>query len=162
MKFSYPTRKSDIILNGLNLTIRPKETLALVGPSGGGKSTVISMILRLYDPDNGSLSLDGVPFSELNLKWLRERIAIVEQSSTLYPGTIFENIAMGLKGATMADVERAAKQAHAHEFITSFDEGYNTHVGDSGNQLSGGQRQRISIARLVGCDCRHESNAIRR
>lgn len=139
LHFAYPARPNDTILHGLSLKIKQGQTVALVGPSGGGKSTVLSMILRLYDPISGDVKLDGTNLKDINLRWLRNQIAVVEQSTTLFPGTILENIALGKQDATLEEVVNAAKLAHAHDFIMSFPHGYDTSVGDAGNQLSGGQ-----------------------
>ena len=147
--FSYPTRPGIEIFKGLNLSIRQGETLAIVGPSGGGKSTVIQLIERFYDPISGNVELDGVDLTKLNLKWLRDQLGLVSQEPTLFNTTIGENIKYGYPGATQKEIEEAAKKANAHDFITSFPAGYDTKVGENATQVSGGQKQRIAIARAL-------------
>ena len=149
LKFSYPSRPGQIALNHLSLSVKPGETVALVGPSGAGKTTVFQMLLRYYDPQSGRISLDGVPIAQLSLESLRERIGIVPQDSTVFSSSALENIRYGKPGATDAEVIAAAKAAHAHDFLTLLPEGYNTFLGERGVRLSGGQRQRISIARAI-------------
>ena len=147
--FAYPNRPDAKVLNGLNLEIRNGETIALVGQSGGGKSTVISMIERFYDPSSGSITFEGDNIKDLNIKSLRNQVGVVSQEPTLFNASIRENIRMGFPSATQEDIEYAAKQANAHDFITSFENGYNTQVGEGGLQVSGGQKQRIAIARAI-------------
>ena len=125
------------------------QTVALVGPTGSGKTTVIRLLLRFYDPQQGSLNLDGQPLEALDLATLRQSIAVVGQHPTLFPGTVAENITYGRPGATRAQVEAAAKVAEAHAFIQTLPQGYDTRVGEDGHNLSGGQRQRVAIARAV-------------
>lgn len=149
VKFTYPSRPENIIFDGLNLTVRKGETLALVGPSGGGKSTVIQLIERFYDPDSGVVSINGIPLPDVNVKSLRNEIGLVQQEPTLFATTIAENIAYGLPGATQAQIEEATKLANAHDFIMSFPDKYQTQVGERGTQISGGQKQRIAIARAI-------------
>lgn len=149
VKFAYPARPGNIIFDGLNLTIREGETLALVGSSGGGKSTVIQLIERFYDPSEGFVALNGTPLPEINVKSLRNLIGLVQQEPTLFATTIAENITYGLPGATQAQIEEAARLANAHDFIMSFPYGYQTEVGERGAQISGGQKQRIAIARAI-------------
>ena len=141
VKFAYPTRPNKPILNNFKLTVKKGETLALVGPSGGGKSTTIGLIERFYDPDEGSIEFEGVDVKDLNLKWYRDQIGIVSQEPTLFSGSIGMNIAYGFSGATQKQIEAAAIAANADGFIRSFPKGYDTDVGESGAQLSGGQKQ---------------------
>jgi ABC-type multidrug transport system fused ATPase/permease subunit len=137
------------VLHGINLHADPGERIALVGPSGAGKSTLISLLLRLYDPLSGRILIDGKDASKYQLAELRQHMAMVPQEVLLFGGSIADNIAYGKPGATRAEIERAARQAHAHEFIQAFPEGYGTLVGERGLKLSGGQRQRIAIARAI-------------
>lgn len=149
VSFAYPTRPNTLVFNGLSLKIEAGKTVALVGPSGGGKSTTVSMVERFYDPSSGSISLDGTDLRELSVPWLRDNIGLVSQEPILFARTIFDNIAYGLPGATEEDIIRVAKSANAHDFISQFPNGYYTQVGDKGAQLSGGQKQRIAIARVL-------------
>lgn len=137
------------ILDGINLTCAPGEVVALVGPSGGGKTTLVSLLPRFWDPNRGSVHLDGIDIRSLRLADLRNAIAIVPQDPALFSGTIRENIAYARPGASLADVEAAARGAHAHEFIERLPRGYDTLVGERGIKLSGGQRQRVAIARAI-------------
>ncbi|KAG2775738.1 ABC transporter B family member 3 [Phytophthora cactorum] len=147
---TYPTRPEITVLKNYNLTIEAGQTVAFCGPSGGGKSTGVSLIERFYDPIEGQVLLDGVDTKELNLNWLRSQIGLVGQEPTLFIGTIAENIAYGLtEKPTQQEIEEAAKMANAHGFITKFPDGYDTQVGMKGEQLSGGQKQRIAIARAI-------------
>src|SRR5262249_55971754 len=145
--FSYPSRKEVTVLRDISLTARAGERIALVGPSGAGKSTIVSLLLRFYEPDGGRVLIDGRTAHEYGLKELRGQMAVVPQDVLLFGGSIFDNIAYGRPGASEAEVIAAARQANAHDFITSFPEGYETRVGERGVQLSGGQRQRVAIAR---------------
>ncbi|TMW61765.1 hypothetical protein Poli38472_010828 [Pythium oligandrum] len=148
--FRYPTRPNVTVLKRYNLTIEPGQTVAFCGPSGGGKSTCISMLERFYDPVEGQVLLDGRDLKTLNVQWLRRQIGLVGQEPTLFVGTIAENIAYGMDTTpTQEEIEAAAKMANAHDFITHFPDGYNTQVGAKGEQLSGGQKQRIAIARVI-------------
>jgi len=147
--FAYPTRKDVTVLRRFNLKLEPGEVVALVGPSGGGKSTIASMLYRLYDPEQGQLLLDGVPYSKLDPEWLRRQVGVVAQEPLLFSTSIAENIRYGRPEATEAEVEAAAKTANAHDFISAFPEKYQTLVGERGIQLSGGQKQRVAIARAV-------------
>ena len=137
------------IIEGITLTCRPGEVVALVGPSGGGKTTLVSLLPRFWDPDRGRVILDGIDIRSLRLADLRSAIAIVPQDPALFSGTIQENIAYARPGASMEDVEAAARGAHAHEFIERLPRGYDTLVGERGIKLSGGQRQRVAIARAI-------------
>eukprot|EP00611_Tribonema_gayanum_P029883 TRINITY_DN8149_c0_g1_i1.p1 TRINITY_DN8149_c0_g1~~TRINITY_DN8149_c0_g1_i1.p1 ORF type:complete len:663 (-),score=189.94 TRINITY_DN8149_c0_g1_i1:295-2118(-) len=132
-----------------NLDVAAGETVALVGASGGGKSTCMQLIMRFYDPAQGVVALDGRDVRELNLHWLRSQIGYVGQEPVLFSGSIFENIARGRQGATVEEVHAAAKAAHAHDFICATEAGYSTEVGAKSCRLSGGQKQRIAIARAI-------------
>ena len=152
VRFSYPSRPESYAVDGLNLTINAGETLALVGPSGAGKSTVYDLLLRFYDPAEGSILLDGVPLTRLEPLDLRRCFALVSQTPALFFGSIEENIRYGKPTATLSEVQEAAKVAYAHDFIEAMPQGYQTHLGDGGLGLSGGQRQRLAIARALLVD----------
>ena len=137
------------VVRGVNLTIRPGETVALVGQSGSGKSTLADLLPRFYDIDGGSITVDGHDIRSLRVHDLRGMMGNVNQEAILFNDTIFNNIAFGVKNATMEQVVEAAKIANAHDFITATEDGYNTCIGDRGCRLSGGQRQRLSIARAI-------------
>jgi subfamily B ATP-binding cassette protein MsbA len=137
----------DTVLDGVDLTIARGERVAIVGPNGGGKSTLVNLICRFYDPTRGRVLLDGTPLTEIALHDLRRRIALVTQQTELFNESIFYNIKYGRWDATEEEIEAAARKAHAHEFIAEFPEGYRTMVGPNGFRLSGGQRQRIALAR---------------
>ncbi|XWS11171.1 hypothetical protein CRYUN_Cryun38cG0060800 [Craigia yunnanensis] len=147
--FAYPTRPDQLIFKGLNLRIEAGRTVALVGQSGSGKSTIIGLIERFYDPMNGSVSIDGQDIKTYNLRMLRAHIALVSQGPTLFAGTIRENIAYGKENAKESEIRKAAKLANAHEFISGMKDGYDTNCGERGVQLSGGQKQRIALARAI-------------
>ena len=147
--FAYPTRPDTKVLDGFTLALEPGEIVAVVGPSGAGKSTIASLLYRLYDPASGRLSLDGVPFDQLDPEWLRRQVGVVAQEPTLFSTSIADNIRYGRPDASDAEVEEAAKLANAHGFISRFPEGYQTLVGERGIQLSGGQKQRVAIARAI-------------
>lgn len=152
VSFAYPSRPERNALDNLTLTIKPGETLALVGPSGAGKSTLFDLLLRFYDPQLGRILLDGSPIAQLDPGDLRRCFALVSQTPALFFGSVEENIRYGNPGATMEQVEAAARIAHAHEFILQMADGYQTHLGDGGLGLSGGQRQRLAIARALLVD----------
>ncbi len=135
------------ILKGLTFTINPGETVAIVGQTGSGKSTLTRLINRIFDAAGGQVLVDGIDVRDWNLESLRSQISTIEQDVFLFSRTIAENIAFGMPGATQADIEHAAREAQAHDFIMSFDKGYETEAGERGVALSGGQRQRIAIAR---------------
>jgi subfamily B ATP-binding cassette protein MsbA len=137
----------DRVLKGINLTIKPGECVALIGPSGGGKSSLFNLIPRFYDVDSGKVSVSGLDVRDWKKSELRDQVAIVSQTSILFKGTIKENILIGKPGASQSEVEAAAIRANAHEFILKQDKGYETDVSEMGRSLSGGQRQRIAIAR---------------
>lgn len=149
VQFSYPTRPDISVLNGVSFDAKQGETIALVGPSGSGKSTIASLVLRFYDPNSGTVTIDGIDTKEMGLEFLRNQMAIVPQDVILFGGTIRENIEYGKPGASLEEIEAAAKKANAHIFVDGFPEKYETIVGERGIQLSGGQRQRIAIARAV-------------
>jgi ATP-binding cassette, subfamily B, bacterial MsbA len=139
----------DTVVKNVNLSIRFGERVAIVGPNGGGKSTLINLICRFYDPTGGDVLLDGVPLTELALHDVRRRISLVTQQTELFNESILYNIRYGRWDATEEEIISAAKQAHAHEFIADFPDGYHTMVGPNGFRLSGGQRQRIALARAI-------------
>ncbi len=136
------------VIDHLNLSIRPGETIALVGPSGGGKSTTCSLLPRFYDIDAGSITIDGQDVREVTQESLRRAIGLVQQDVYLFDGTIGENIAYGRPDASAAEIEQAARRANIHDFIASLPDGYDTVVGERGSRLSGGQKQRVAIARV--------------
>ena len=146
---SFGYRAEEPVLNGLNFVAEPNATTALVGPSGGGKSTIISLIQLFYAVDSGVIAIDGQDISTVDLQSLRGAIAFVSQDVFLFRGSIRENIALGRIDASEADIVDAAIKANAHDFIMGFSDGYDTNVGEQGTQLSGGQRQRIAIARAI-------------
>lgn len=147
VSFEYPDDHNQVFRH-LNLNIRPGEKVALVGPSGGGKTTLCNLIPRFYDVTEGNIYIDGKNIKELTLKSLRRSIGVVQQDVYLFSGTVFENIVYGRVGASREEVMEAAKRAGAHEFIVELKDGYDTYIGERGVKLSGGQKQRISIARV--------------
>jgi len=147
--FCYPSRPETPALNQVSLLVKPGESVALVGPSGAGKSTLFDLVLRFYDPQIGSLSLDGVDIRNLDPKLLRSHIAIVSQQPTMFTGNVWENIRYGRPDATDDEVRMAAESAFASEFIEKLPQGYDSYLGESGIRLSGGQKQRIAIARAI-------------
>ena len=170
--FRYPSRPDAPIFENFSLSVNAGHTVALVGPSGSGKSSVVSLLERFYNPQHGSIELDGVNIRELNLTWLRNTLGLVGQEPTLFATSIAQNIAYGncnirqnnkpqkyeegsnlevseIDDELMANIIDAAKKANAHDFIMSFPDGYQTEVGEMGVQLSGGQKQRIAIARAM-------------
>ncbi|RMJ16111.1 hypothetical protein CDV36_004249 [Fusarium kuroshium] len=159
VKHIYPARPQQVIMDGINLHIPAGKTTAIVGPSGSGKSTVINLIERFYSPISGQVVCDGKDISTLNLRWFRQKLALVAQEPILFGASIFDNIAMGALDTSDQNEEKvqslksrvheAAKQANAHRFITNLPKGYNTKLGEGGSQLSGGQKQRIAIARAL-------------
>ncbi len=149
VRFAYPTRKDVVVADDVNLRLDPGEIVAVVGPSGAGKSTLAALIARLYDPDAGSVLLDGHDLRELDPSFVRRQIGTVAQEPILFSTSIAENIRYGRPGATRAEIEDAARTANAHAFVSSFPQGFETLVGERGVQLSGGQKQRVAIARAV-------------
>ncbi len=149
VSFSYPSRADLPVLRNLSLEARPGERIALVGPSGAGKSTIVSLLLRFYEPDGGCILLDGVDAGSLDLATVRGNMAIVPQEVLLFGGSIRDNIGYGRPGVSEEEIVAASRRANCHEFITRFPEGYETLVGERGVKLSGGQRQRIAIARAL-------------
>ncbi|XP_052744794.1 multidrug resistance protein homolog 49-like [Bicyclus anynana] len=147
--FRYPARPKVQVLNGLSLTIRRNETVALVGASGSGKSTVLQLLQRMYDPDVGSVMATGHDLRDLNVNYFRNHVAVVGQEPVLFAGTIKENIRMSNPKCTDEDIIMASKQAYCHTFIKHLPNGYDTLIGERGAQLSGGQKQRIAIARAL-------------
>lgn len=157
----YPSRPEVVVMNGVSLVVPAGKETALVGASGSGKSTIVSLVERFYDPVGGQVLLDGHNIQELNLRWFRQQIAIVQQEPILFSTSIYENIRYGLSGEQWSGLNKekenelivnAAKMANAHTFITTLPEGYETNVGERGFLLSGGQKQRIAIARAVVSD----------
>lgn len=147
--FSYPTRPAVSALNGVSFRVKPGERVAIVGPSGAGKTTIFALLLRFYDPIAGRVSVDGVPVNKASLTELRSRFAIVPQETALFADTVAANIAYGVGEASRSEIEKAARAAFAHDFIASLPQGYDTMLGERGVTLSAGQRQRIAIARAV-------------
>jgi len=145
--FNYPGRKST--LTNINFKIPKNTTLGIVGLTGSGKSTLIKLLLRIYDFQKGTISIDNIPINEIYLKDLRKCISLVSQETFLFQGTIKENISYGSTYANFKDIVKAAKIAEAHNFIKQLPEGYKTKVGERGQRLSGGQRQRIALARAI-------------
>jgi len=143
--FKYSEEK--FVLSNINLTIMPGETMALVGPSGGGKTTLCQLIPRFYEVNDGEILIDGINIKDIKIKFLRENIGLVQQDIFLFTGTIKENILYGKPDAEDAEVVKAAKDANIHDFIISLPEGYDSYIGEKGIKLSGGQKQRISLAR---------------
>lgn len=149
ISFNYPSRPDFSVLKNINFKVEAGQTVALVGSSGSGKTTIASLILRFYDPTSGSIIIDGHETKAMSLTELRKQIALVPQDVILFAGTIKDNIAYGKPNATDNDIEEAARKANAFDFVDSFPDKFNTLVGERGIQLSGGQRQRIAIARAV-------------
>ncbi|MFT5353982.1 MAG: ABC transporter fused permease/ATP-binding protein, partial [Polyangiales bacterium] len=152
VSFAYEGRPEDPVLRNIDLTIEAGTTVALVGPSGAGKTTLTALVPRFYDPTEGSVTLGGTDLRSLSLEELRARIALVPQDPVLFSGTVTENIAYGRPGASTSEVTEAARQANVHEFVEAFPDGYDTMCGERGVQLSGGQRQRVAIARAILAD----------
>jgi ABC transporter fused permease/ATP-binding protein len=149
VSFAYPARRGQAVLTDVSLEVAPGEVVAVVGPSGAGKSTILSLLYRFYDVDAGSVTLEGVDVRKLRLGELRQALAIVAQEPVLFSGTIRENIGYGRTGASAAEIEQAARDAYAHDFVAGFPDGYDTVVGERGTKLSGGQKQRIALARAL-------------
>ena len=149
VSFRYPTRPDSSALDGISLTVQPGETVALVGPSGAGKTTTLQLLLRFYDPQKGRVLLDGVDLRDMARSEFRKSLALVPQDPVIFATTARENIRFGRPGASDAEVEAAARAAAAHDFIAALPQGYDTQVGERGMMLSGGQKQRIAIARAM-------------
>lgn len=149
VSFRYPSRPDVKILRGVSLTVEAGKTVALVGESGSGKSTIIQLIERFYDPEQGSVTLDGINLKDINLKSLRNHISLVGQEPVLFASTIANNIRYGKENATDEEMKEAARNANIADFIESLDSKYDTFAGASGTQLSGGQKQRVAIARAI-------------
>ncbi|EDV36373.1 uncharacterized protein Dana_GF11993 [Drosophila ananassae] len=149
IRFRYPARPDVEILKGLSVDVLPGQTVAFVGASGCGKSTLIQLMQRFYDPEAGNVKLDGRDLRTLNVGWLRSQIGVVGQEPVLFATTIGENIRYGRPDATQGDIEKAARAANCHDFISKLPKGYDTQVGEKGAQISGGQKQRIAIARAL-------------
>jgi subfamily B ATP-binding cassette protein MsbA len=148
VRFSYDG--ADVAtLSGVSFTVRAGQTLAIVGRSGAGKTTLVNLLPRFYDPTGGGILVDGLDTRQVTLSSLRAQIGIVTQETVLFDDTIAANIAYGRPQATRAEIEAAARAAHAHEFIVTLDNGYDTTIGERGQRLSGGQRQRLAIARAI-------------
>eukprot|EP01055_Gregarina_sp_Pseudo9_P000528 Gregarina_sp_Pseudo_9__527@NODE_133_length_4090_cov_119_924216_g125_i0_p1_GENE_NODE_133_length_4090_cov_119_924216_g125_i0NODE_133_length_4090_cov_119_924216_g125_i0_p1_ORF_typecomplete_len1308_score219_96ABC_membrane/PF00664_23/3_4e47ABC_membrane/PF00664_23/3_3e47ABC_tran/PF00005_27/2_1e41ABC_tran/PF00005_27/2_6e39SMC_N/PF02463_19/23SMC_N/PF02463_19/3_3e05SMC_N/PF02463_19/3_5e02SMC_N/PF02463_19/2_6e06AAA_21/PF13304_6/0_00014AAA_21/PF13304_6/0_012AAA_15/PF13175_6/0_00019AAA_15/PF13175_6/0_0032AA len=149
VKFRYPTRHDRVVFNNLNLKIEAGKSTALVGASGCGKSTIIQLVERFYDVNQGQVLIDGRNIQDYNVKWLRQQMALVSQEPRLFATSVEENISAGKEESTSEEVRAAAKSANAHDFIMGFPSGYETYVGEAGSQLSGGQKQRVAIARAI-------------
>ncbi|MEM7604949.1 MAG: ABC transporter transmembrane domain-containing protein [Myxococcota bacterium] len=152
VSFAYESRPDDPVLKSIDLEVPPGTTVALVGPSGAGKTTLTALVPRFYDPTEGAVRIGELDLRELSLEELRGRIAMVPQDPVLFSGTVAENIAYGRPGATQMEIERAAKRANVHDFVLEFPDQYETLCGERGVQLSGGQRQRVAIARALLAD----------
>lgn len=149
VSFAYPARPSSVVLRDFNLSVHLGETVAIVGASGSGKSTIVQLIERFYDPNEGSIEMDGVDLRSYSPRWLRSQVGLVGQEPTLFDQTVEDNIRFGLSEATKEQIEEASKCANAYDFITKFTDGFKTQVGEGGTQVSGGQKQRICIARVL-------------
>jgi ABC-type multidrug transport system fused ATPase/permease subunit len=149
VSFAYPSRRGQPVLTDIDLVIAPGEVVALVGPSGAGKSTILSLLFRFHDVDGGSVKFEGVDVRDVKLSELRSQLALVAQEPVLFSGTIRDNIRYGRLEATQAEIEAAAADAFAHDFITGFPDGYDTMIGERGTKLSGGQKQRVALARAI-------------
>ena len=149
MTFRYPTRPDDKALNDFTLTVEPGETVAIVGPSGAGKSTLFQLIARFYDPQAGSVRIDGIDLTRADPQDVRQRLALVPQESVLFAASARDNLRYGAWDSSDEAIWEAARAANAEEFLRALPEGLDTFIGDSGARLSGGQRQRVAIARAL-------------
>ena len=149
VNFTYAARPGQPVLIDVDLEVRPGEVIALVGPSGAGKSTILSLLYRFYDASSGRITLEGVDVRDLKLEDLRRSIAMVAQEPVLFSGTVRDNIGYGRQGASAIEIEQAARDANAHDFISGFPDGYDTMIGERGTKLSGGQKQRVALARAL-------------
>jgi len=149
MHFNYPSRPDQMALSKLNISIEKGKSLALVGPSGAGKSTIFEMLQRFYDPQSGSITMDGVDIKDMDTHHLRQQMALVPQQPALFTADVWYNIRYGKPDASDQEVIEAAKAAHAHDFIMQLPDGYASHLGEQGTRLSGGQKQRLAIARAI-------------
>lgn len=149
VSFRYPARPETSALNGVSLHVRPGETVALVGPSGAGKTTILQLLMRFYDPQAGRITLDGIDLPDMARADFRQAIALVPQDPVIFATSARENIRFGRLDATDAEVEAAAKAAAAHDFLTALPQGYDSYLGERGVMLSGGQKQRVAIARAI-------------
>jgi ATP-binding cassette subfamily B protein len=152
VEFRYPTRLETAVLKGFNLTVKENETVAIVGSSGAGKSTIIGLLQRFYDVSGGAVKFDGIDARDLHQGWIRRNLGLVGQEPTLFGLSIRDNLTYGIEDPskiTDEQVVEACKQANCHNFITQFPEGYKTMIGERGVRLSGGQKQRIAIARAL-------------
>ena len=149
VSFSYPTRNDEKALDGINLSIKSGEKIAFVGPSGAGKTTIFQLLLRFYDIQTGSITIDGIPIKELTTKDLRKQFSIVQQSTPLFSGSAIENITYGSEEVDLKEAYKASKMAFSDSFIKKLPQGYDTDLGESAERLSGGQKQRVAIARSI-------------
>ncbi len=147
VRFAY--NGTDMVLKGIDISVSPGETIALVGPSGAGKSTIINLLLKFYECQEGDILLDGISMKELDRRFIRDQMSLVPQETILFSGTIRDNIRYGRPDASDEEIKNAAKAANAHSFISDMPDGFDTEIGERGTQLSGGQRQRLSIARAI-------------